>query len=210
MIRRLLMGALTAALLASVTGCAPQTPKDPYAVPSMKPPGVDVATPELRQQRAKLGIDPCVPGAAEPAPGGLPQLSLPCFGGGDNVDLSTLRGPLVLSFWGGWCAPCRRELPRMQRFYEQAEGKVAVLGVDFQDNIPTEAMGMLAETGTTFPSVADPDGLTNGRSPLPRVRGLPLLILVDADGRIAHEHFGELKSTQEIADLVAKHLGVRL
>lgn len=204
--------ALAALLVAFTAGCAPQSgdPGPAYSVPSMKAPAVDVATPQLRKQREELGIDPCVPGTGEAVSGGLPKLELPCFGGGENIDLSTLRGPLVLSFWGGWCVKCREELPRMEEFYQRAHGKVGVLGIDFQDNIPADAMKMLAETGATFPSVADPDGLTNGQGSLPRVRGLPLTILLDADGRVAYEHFGELTSVREIADLVQAHLGVRV
>ena len=44
-----------------------------------------------------------------PGPGGgaLPTITLPCLGGGTSVDLSTLKGPLVLSLWQAGCAPCR-------------------------------------------------------------------------------------------------------
>ena len=45
--------------------------------------------------------------AASTSDGGLPARSLPCLGGGRRVDLSTLKGPLVINFWNAACAPCR-------------------------------------------------------------------------------------------------------
>lgn len=39
---------------------------------------------------------------------------------GKATHLSELRGKVVvLHFWGSWCAPCRREMPELQRLYRQ-------------------------------------------------------------------------------------------
>jgi hypothetical protein len=57
----------------------------------------------------------------------------------------------------------------------------------------------------TFPLVADPQARL--QSPL-RITGLPVTVLVDADGRIAYTHFGPISSYGELAGLVRDHLGV--
>ena len=39
---------------------------------------------------------------------------------GNPVSLSDLRGEVVLlNIWATWCAPCREEMPAMQRLYEE-------------------------------------------------------------------------------------------
>jgi thiol-disulfide isomerase/thioredoxin len=164
---------------------------------------VDVATPELAALRAEAGMEPCGAPERPPVEGGLPEVTLPCLGGGEDVTLSSLRGPLVVNLWASWCGPCREELPYYERLHEQ--GGVPVLGIDYQDVLPAEALQLAAETGVTYPSLADPGGALRG--PL-RVRGLPLLLLVAEDGTVAYRDFVAIESYEQLAGLVEEHLDV--
>lgn len=172
------------------------------------PPRIDVDTQELREAKAAAGIEDCVPGEAEPVEGGLPEIVLPCFGGGPDVDLSTLRGPLVLNLWASWCGPCRRELPVLQEFHDQHGEQVPVLGVDFQDPATGLAMELLAERGVTYPSVADTGGELAATAL--RITAMPTTVLVAEDGTVAKVLPLELETVEELEDLVAEHLGVQL
>ncbi|MDP3966804.1 MAG: TlpA disulfide reductase family protein [Nocardioides sp.] len=164
-------------------------------------------TPALRDAKNDAGIEPCVPGAAAESADGLPDLSLPCLGGGPAVDLARLDGPLVLNLWAQWCAPCREELPIYQEFHERYGDQVAVWGVNWNDTQPARAIDLLAETGATYPQVVDLD-LQLG-APL-RVRGLPMLVLVDGDGHVRYAQGLEITSLGQLEGLVEEHLGVRL
>jgi thiol-disulfide isomerase/thioredoxin len=170
--------------------------------------GVDVDTPELRAARKRAGIEAC---PAPSSPGGgapkdpLPDVTLPCLGGGPDVDLSSLRGPMVVNLWAQWCGPCREELPHYQALHERAGDRVRVLGVDYQDTRPAWAIGLLRETGVTYASVADPGGEL--RVPL-RVRGLPAVLFVDEQGRVVHQEFVVVRSYEQLAGMVEEHLGV--
>lgn len=202
--RRLLPAVALTVLTVLLTGCS----GDDEAPVVPNPPQVDVDTPELREDKEAAGIEDCVPGSAGPVEGGLPEVELPCFGGGPAVDLSTLRGPMVVNVWASWCGPCRQEMPVLQEFHAEHGDAVPVLGIDFQDPNTGLAMEQLVDRGVTYPSLADPEGVVQGE-PL-RVTALPLTALVAEDGSIARVLPLELESVEELEALVEAHLGVDL
>ena len=200
---------LAALLLGVVTGCSVGTPPadEPGAGATAQQTNVDVDTPELREAKAAAGIEPCRPGpgTGPPPSDPLPDVTLPCLGGGPAVSLPDVRGPVVVNLFAQWCEPCRDELPYYQRLHEEGGGDVRVLGIDYLDTQPGGAIALAKATGVTFPLLADPDGAL--RSEL-RVRGLPGVVLVDADGDVAHVEYTVIRSYRQLTDLVDEHLGV--
>jgi thiol-disulfide isomerase/thioredoxin len=200
--RRRLVSAL--AVVALLAGCG----GSPVSRVAPGPAQVDVDTPELRALRSQAGIEPCAAGRGGAVDGGLPAVSLPCLGGGEDVDLSTLRGPMVVNLWASWCGPCRKEMPLLQAFSQEYAGRVSVLGIDYQDVQPGAALELARDTGVTYPLLADPQAELDGAEPFPTLRGLPFLALVDADGVVVHREYVALTSQAQLEDLVAEHLGV--
>ena len=164
---------------------------------------VDLDTPQLRSLKAAAGVAPCRPGTASNQ---LPAVRLRCLGGGRSVALDELRGPLVVNLWAQWCGPCRTELPFYQELHRKGRGIVRVLGVDYLDTQPEAALRLVQQTGVTYPLVADPGGEL--RADL-RVRGLPGIAFVAADGSVSTE-FQSVRSYAELRDLVQQHLHVKL
>jgi thiol-disulfide isomerase/thioredoxin len=164
---------------------------------------VDVDTPALRAAKRQADIAACPSAEGQPVEGGLPEVTLPCLGGGHDVALAGLRGPLVVNLFAQWCGPCREELPYYQQLH--AQGAVDVLGVDYQDVLPGKALELAKETGVTYPSLADPGGEL--RAPL-RVVGLPRLLMVDEKGKVVYDDAVAIESYAQLADLVEEHLGV--
>ena len=195
-----------AALLAVLLGGCTSATDSPGLLPGNA--AVDVDTPHLRSLKAEAGVADCAPGDGTSVAGGLPEVTLPCLGGGPEVDVSTLRGPLVVNLWAGWCGPCREELPIYQAFHEKYGDRVGVLGIDFNDTQPGAALELIQQTGVTYPLLADPQSLLDDADPLPRIPGLPMLLMVDEDGTIAHQEFVVIKKLTELEDLVEEHLGV--
>lgn len=189
---------LAAAMLAgSLAGCA-----DGGGLPDA--PGlqtrVDLDTPALRAIKQDAGMDKCPEVDAERSE--LPDLTLPCLGGGPAVELRGIRGPAVVPVWAQWCGPCREELPWFQRLHEAAGDRLTVLGLNWQDPQPEGALSFAVSAGVTFASVADPDAtLQEG------ARGLPLLYLVDQDGAVTLRR-GQLDSYDQLVGLVEDHTGV--
>lgn len=131
----------------------------------------------------------------------LPDATFASLAGGKSVDLSTLRGPMVINLWASWCAPCRKELPKYQAFAEKYAGQVSVVGIDFQETRVKAARELARDSGVRYPLYTDPDGKM-------RARFMPKLILLDRDGKIAHEMYVEITSVSQLEGLVRKHLGV--
>jgi thiol-disulfide isomerase/thioredoxin len=168
---------------------------------------VDVATPELVRLKQQAGITDCPPSTAShpAADDALPGATLPCLGGGRDVRLDSLDGPLVINVWASYCAPCREELPVLQRLHEAAGGDLTVLGIDYEDSAPAAALKLAADSGVTFPSVADSNGEL--RADL-QIIALPQTLFVDDQGSIVATERRQLTSFDQAADLVEEHLGV--
>lgn len=172
------------------------------------PSRIVVDTPQLRSVKERAGIEACASGPAEePVEDGLPSLVLPCLGGGEAVDVGTLRGPMVINLWAEWCPPCARELPIYAEFHDRYGDRVPVLGIDWSDPKPVAALEMLEKHGATYPQLADTD-LALGSAL--RVRAIPMLVMIDADGAITYSRGIEITSLAQLEELVREHLKVPL
>ena len=198
--RRLLPAALVAAALV-LGGC------DSGGIHAPGESKVDVDTPALQKLKQQTDVPDCVPGDA--TEGGLPDVTLPCLGGGPAVDLSSLRGPLILNLWASNCGPCRQEMPAIEAFHEKYAGQVPVLGVDYQDLQPAAALELARRSGVTYPLVADPGGDLNANPPVPVIRGIPYFVFVTADGQVTAVP-GGIDSVAELVELADEHLGTDL
>jgi thiol-disulfide isomerase/thioredoxin len=103
--------------------------------------------------------------------------------------LRSLRGtPVVVNFWGSWCAPCREEGPRLARAARAYDGRVQFLGVDVKDT-KDAARTFIGEMGWTYPSVFDP----SSNADIERDIGYfaqPVTLFYDRDGKIANQISG--------------------
>lgn len=78
--------------------------------------------------------------------------------GGRQVPLSSFRGKLVvLNVWATWCAPCRKELPSLQRLSRTLdERRFAVIGLAM-DQDEHAVREYLIDKGVTYPNFLDRD-----------------------------------------------------
>ena len=107
---------------------------------------------------------------------------------GPNLRLNEQRGRVVLvNFWATWCAPCRQEMPHLNRLYEKyrASGFV-LLGVNVDDDT-RNAVGVATKLGLKFPVLLDTDKKV---SQLYDLSAMPATVLIDKDGRVRHLHRG--------------------
>ena len=126
-----------------------------------------------------------------------PVLAGPAIVDGERVDLASFRGrPTLVNFWGSWCDPCRRELPRL---VEAERTGTAVVGVAVEDS-RRRAREMLAAFHATWPSADDPDREIARRWGVGG--GFPVTFAVDPAGVVRGRHIGEMKA-DDVAALAA-------
>ncbi len=117
---------------------------------------------------------------------------------------------MVINFWATTCTTCREEMPVLEAFHQRHGDEVAVVGIDFQETQPDDAVELVADTGVTYRLLADRLGDLNGADPLPNFQGLPLQVFVDDDGEVAYMAYEAFESVEEIEAMVGEHLGVDL
>ncbi|MGD6834455.1 redoxin domain-containing protein [Sutcliffiella halmapala] len=111
--------------------------------------------------------------------------------GGNKVRLSDSLGkPVIINFWTTWCPPCKKEMPEIQRFYEDYKDEVDVLAVNITSNEVNQSVveKYVATGGFTFPILFDKEGLFRYYE----VLDMPATFFIDEDGVIVGRHTGEL------------------
>lgn len=206
---RRLRGAVLAALAASLvlSACSGGVEEPDFDFPQEA--DVEVDSPRLRELKAELGVEDCRPGP-ETGVNELPPITVPCLGGGPDVDLSSLPGPFVLNLWAGWCGPCREEMPVLEEFYRAHGDQVPVVGMNVRDPNTLSAFEVVRETGVTYPLVTDPDDRTRAQGPFPATPPIPSLYAVDEAGSASLLKAGPVDSLGELESLVEEKLGVQL
>jgi len=96
---------------------------------------------------------------------------------------------VVLNFWASWCAPCRKEMPSLQRLANTLnKDKFKVIGVSVDDdaNLATE---FLLQHDISFTNLHDPhQTLAINRF---GITAYPETMIISADGKIVRKILGE-------------------
>jgi thiol-disulfide isomerase/thioredoxin len=166
---------------------------------------VDVDTAELRDLKAAAGIEDCPTGAGDA--NDLPDVEIPCLGGGTAGSLAEIKGPALVNFWGSNCPPCIKEMPALEAFSQQYGDQVSVVGVDWLDTYPGAALDLAERTGATYPSYADPCGDLQETDLV--IPGLPTFVFIREDGSIEMAS-GGLDTVDDVVELAEAKLGIEL
>jgi thiol-disulfide isomerase/thioredoxin len=143
---------------------------------------------------AALAADP--PAESKPAPvrpslavGSVPEDELGKDTKGNKIHVSDYHGKVViLSFWASWCAPCRKELPLLAGIVKRVgPDHLQVIAINFHDELkPFKfVVDVLKELPITI--LRDQNSRTSKKFD---VRGIPRMIVIGRDGKVAADHTG--------------------
>jgi thiol-disulfide isomerase/thioredoxin len=109
---------------------------------------------------------------------------------GNDVRVSSLHGKVVIvSFWASWCGYCLKEMPILAAIQKKTgTADLQVVGVNHDDDLDTftkiqhrwKDLDVILTYEAGDHRISKPYG----------VNGLPYMVMIGRDGRIAHIHVG--------------------
>ena len=136
---------------------------------------------------AGLAVAEAPIGTAEPKP--LPPLAFQTLDGKEATMDAFAGKVVVLNLWATWCAPCREEMPSLDRLQARfADQDVVVLALSVDRAGPERVRGSSTRSASsTCTSTATPKAAATRALKVP---GLPATLLVDRQGREAGRVLG--------------------
>jgi thiol-disulfide isomerase/thioredoxin len=143
--------------------------------------------------------------AASTVPEFRPDFSLATVEGPQRSTADLKGKAVVFNFWATWCAPCRREIPLLNRLQaEHADRGLQIVGIalDTQENVAAYQQ----EVPLNYLSLyGELEAMAVGRAFGQDLYGLPVSVFTDKNGRIVAVHTGELTEA-DAAGYLAKIL----
>ena len=147
---------------------------------------------------ATMAVTPPQPPAAptgpatETVPTQRPLFALPDLEGKTHSIAEWDGKPLIVNFWATWCAPCRREMPLLNRIkHEYAIKGVEIVGIAV--DIAADVKTYVTKFPVDYPVlVGDQDGIDAARDFGITDPVFPFTAFIDAKGRVLMIHVGEL------------------
>jgi thiol-disulfide isomerase/thioredoxin len=118
---------------------------------------------------------------------------------GHKVSLSDYKGKAVIvDFWATWCAPCKVEIPWLEKFHDQyASQGLEILGVSEDDLDPDDKAKLLqekkdiankaAQMKINYPVLIDDASVAK---PYGGIDGLPTTFFIDRSGKVVASTVG--------------------
>ena len=106
---------------------------------------------------------------------------------GSSIDLRSPKKWVLINYWATWCAPCRREVPELNKLLHKYGDSLYVVGVNFDGSQGDSLQTEMAALGMEFANLLrDPRQLWG----LEPVEVLPETLIISGDGELLHRLVG--------------------
>ncbi|MCM3388966.1 redoxin domain-containing protein [Ureibacillus chungkukjangi] len=124
---------------------------------------------------------------------------------GEKVMLSDLKGKKVfINFWTTWCPPCVKEMPTIQKFYEEHahNENIEILAVNVTDQeLKVEHVKQFAhEYSISFPILLDEKGDVSINY---EVLSIPTSVIINEEGMIIEQILGPVTEEMLVSKLLS-------
>ncbi|BDU50269.1 TlpA family protein disulfide reductase [Haliovirga abyssi] len=109
---------------------------------------------------------------------------------GEIINMEDLKGKYVLlNFWATWCPPCRREMPSIQKLYDdnRSNDKFEIVAISVDQKQAFEVQKFVDDNGYSFPIYYDKGGVLSRKF---FIKSIPTTFLVNKDGIIENKVLG--------------------
>jgi thiol-disulfide isomerase/thioredoxin len=94
---------------------------------------------------------------------------------------------VVVNYFAEWCAPCLREIPELNHFYQNNKQDLAMYAVSFDPLDVEQLSAIQAKYDIQFPIIRR----FNTDAPMTMPKNLPATYLIRPDGTLAKQLLGE-------------------
>ncbi|UCD66536.1 MAG: TlpA family protein disulfide reductase [Deltaproteobacteria bacterium] len=124
---------------------------------------------------------------------------------GDVWSLSKHKGQVVfVNFWATWCAPCREEMPSMQKLYDKLPKDKFKMVALYNRDKPELVKNFINKLGLTIPILSDESNIIGARY---GITGLPETFIIDKQGVIREKIIGPAQwDSPENIEMLTKYI----
>jgi thiol-disulfide isomerase/thioredoxin len=115
---------------------------------------------------------------------------------GKTVHLADYHGkPILLNFWATWCGPCLREMPFLQKIYEDySNAGLVIMAINIQEN-SAKIKEFLLTNHLTIPAFLDKSGIISDEY---GIASIPTTFFLDKDGIIRQKIIGSFPDKETL------------
>ena len=118
----------------------------------------------------------------------VPSFELPDVDGRMISSKEYLGTPLIINFWATRCAPCKLEMPLLQKTAKKFDNNLTVFAVNFDEPEET-VIKYVRQNSIDIPVVLDESGaMANSYG----VHAFPVTFFIDKGGILRSTHIGQL------------------
>lgn len=126
--------------------------------------------------------------------------SYPLADGGSHSFKNDQGKLTLINYWAIWCAPCREEIPELNKLAEEYADRLTVLAVNFDNEQGEKLQAQVEKLGIEFSSLqSDPRAIWS----LKPVSVLPETLIIDSQGNLLHRLIGP-QTLESLGALITK------